>query len=340
MRNCRVIVRAAMLLLGTAFVVAETIGDAAEAQTTVDYAYFDRTLAAYGTWVVDPRWGRVWRPNRLPAGWRPYMYGRWAYTGDYGWMWVSDEPYGWVVYHYGHWVWSTKYGWVWLAGDEWAPAWVEWCYGGGYVGWAPAQPDFYWQGDYYYGAYDCTSPAFYSHAVFVHESYYGRRGMSSHVEPSSRNAVAARATVNVTSYSRGPSGVSNRSVDVAKLEAATGVKVESVSVTLTSKPVAGKADAANEIKIFRPSVAKASVPDLEARVPTQLNTELPTASPGEARPPDLLGSSSLHSPSRPPLDASTPTREPSFPSAGTSSFPSPGLGGSGTLGGVGGVLGR
>ena len=182
-------------------------GDPVRAETTVEFAYFDRTLSAHGSWVNDPEYGRVWRPARLPPGWRPYVYGSWVYTRDYGWVWVSDEPYGWVVYHYGRWVWSTRYGWVWLAGYEWAPAWVEWCYGGGYVGWAPVGPDFYWQGDYYYGGYDCTSPAFYSHAVFVSERYYGRPGMASHYEPASRNAIAARATVNVTSYGRGPSGI-------------------------------------------------------------------------------------------------------------------------------------
>ncbi len=195
---------------------------------TVDFAYFDKTLSAHGNWVNDPEYGRVWRPTHLPRGWRPYTYGSWVYTRDYGWMWVSDEPYGWVVYHYGRWAWSTRYGWVWIAGYQWAPAWVEWCYGGGYVGWAPVGPDFYWQGDHYYGSYACTSPAFYSQAVFVSERYYGRRGMASHYEPASRNAVAARATVNVTTYGRGPSGIANRSVDVAKLEAATGQKIKAV----------------------------------------------------------------------------------------------------------------
>lgn len=31
-------------------------------------------------------------------------------------------------------------GWVWVPGVEWAPAWVSWRVGGGYIGWAPLPP--------------------------------------------------------------------------------------------------------------------------------------------------------------------------------------------------------
>ena len=30
--------------------------------------------------------------------------------------------------------------WVWVPGVEWAPAWVTWRVGGGYIGWAPLPP--------------------------------------------------------------------------------------------------------------------------------------------------------------------------------------------------------
>ena len=82
----------------------------ARAQTTV--TYFDEPLAPYGYSVEDPYYGRVWRPRETSEDWRPYTYGRWVYTSDYGWIWVSEEPWGWVVYHYGRWVWSGRYGWV------------------------------------------------------------------------------------------------------------------------------------------------------------------------------------------------------------------------------------
>jgi uncharacterized protein DUF6600 len=303
----------------------------AAAQTAVDHEYFHRTLSAYGMWVQDPKWGSVWRPDHLPPGWRPYTFGSWAYTTDYGWTWVSDEPHGWVTYHYGRWVWSTVYGWVWLAGYEWAPAWVEWCYGGGYVGWAPAQPDFYWQGDYYYGSYACTSPAFYSHAVFVSERYYGRREMAAHTEPSSRNAVTAKATVNVTSYGRGSHGIVNRGVDVAKVEASTGRKIDRIRVVSSEAPVPLGADTSREMHIFRPTVIDG--PTLDAHLPSQLQTDLPSVSAsGALAAPDIQSRTPTS-----PLDSAGPSSSLSFPDVGGSrSLPSVGVGGGGLIGGGGG----
>src|SRR6185369_4273322 len=32
-------------------------------------------------------------------------------------------------------------GWCWVPGTEWAPSWVDWRYGEGFVGWAPLPPD-------------------------------------------------------------------------------------------------------------------------------------------------------------------------------------------------------
>ena len=127
----------------------------AQATATV---YFDQTLAPHGAWVEDTRYGRVWRPHQRPVHWRPYLYGRWVYTTEYGWVWLSEEPFGWVVYHYGNWAWSTRFGWVWMPGEIWGPAWVEWCHGGGYVGWSPMLPDPYWQADYYYGPLSAPLP--------------------------------------------------------------------------------------------------------------------------------------------------------------------------------------
>ncbi len=101
-------------------------------------------LDAYGHWVRHPSYGEVWVPDGVPPGWRPYEYGRWVFTDDWGWYWVSDESeddWGWVVYHYGRWAVDRRLGWFWVPGDEWAPAWVDWRYGGDNVGWAPLPPD-------------------------------------------------------------------------------------------------------------------------------------------------------------------------------------------------------
>ena len=81
----------------------------------------------------------AWRPTHVRAGWRPYMFGRWAWT-DYGWYWVSDEPFGWAAYHYGRWYYDDYYGWMWVPDRTWGPAWVEWRYNDDYLGWAPLPP--------------------------------------------------------------------------------------------------------------------------------------------------------------------------------------------------------
>jgi hypothetical protein len=102
-------------------------------------AEFEAPLAAHGTWVEVGSYGRCWHPAGVAVEWRPYSTGEWVWT-DCGWYWQSDEPWGWACYHYGYWVVDAGHGWVWVPGVEWAPAWVSWRVGGGYVGWAPLPP--------------------------------------------------------------------------------------------------------------------------------------------------------------------------------------------------------
>src|SRR5262245_38203439 len=113
----------------------------------VDLRFFHDELSSYGDWLNEPDWGPVWVPHRVSSGWRPYTMGHWAWTDEYGWLWVSDESYGWAVYHYGRWYPSSRYGWVWVPGYDWAPAWVTFRSGGGYYGWAPLPPEFGWNAD-------------------------------------------------------------------------------------------------------------------------------------------------------------------------------------------------
>ncbi len=115
----------------------------AAAQASEDFIY---ALEPYGRWIRHARFGEVWVPADLPRGWRPYEYGHWVYTDEWGWFWVSDpeeEDWGWVTFHYGRWAHERRIGWFWVPGDEWAPAWVDWRYGDGTVGWAPLPPDPY-----------------------------------------------------------------------------------------------------------------------------------------------------------------------------------------------------
>ncbi len=102
-------------------------------------AEFTEPLAAHGAWIEVRSYGRCWRPAGVSVEWRPYCYGHWVWT-DCGWYWASDEPWAWACYHYGWWGYEPEYGWFWVPGVEWAPAWVSWRVGGGYIGWAPLPP--------------------------------------------------------------------------------------------------------------------------------------------------------------------------------------------------------
>ena len=98
---------------------------------SVDVFYND--LAPYGSWYNDPTYGWVFAPPS--PSYVPYSNGHWAYT-DYGYTWLSADPFGWATDHYGRWVWANR--WVWRPDTTWGPAWVQWREGDGYVGWAPA----------------------------------------------------------------------------------------------------------------------------------------------------------------------------------------------------------
>ncbi|HEX9614589.1 MAG TPA: DUF6600 domain-containing protein, partial [Bacteroidota bacterium] len=101
--------------------------------------FFYQSLRPHGEWVELSGGFYGWRPVRVRAGWRPYLHGRWAWT-DYGWYWMSYEPFGWAVFHYGRWYFDDYYGWIWIPDDVWGPAWVEWRYNDSHIGWAPLPP--------------------------------------------------------------------------------------------------------------------------------------------------------------------------------------------------------
>src|ERR1700677_3835500 len=107
---------------------------------SVTFQTFYDALGSEGSWIQTPQYGYVWQPNVTDPNWAPYTDGQWYYTQD-GWTWGSNEPWGWATYHYGRWVNLDGTGWVWVPGYVWAPAWVSWRYGDGYVAWAPLPPD-------------------------------------------------------------------------------------------------------------------------------------------------------------------------------------------------------
>ena len=169
------------------FVVLTTMAPRQKAQAQdamVSYQTFYDELSPYGQWVNDPAYGNVWVPYVEP-GFRPYATdGHWAMT-DYGNMWISDQPWGWAAYHYGRWTYNGYYGWVWIPGNEWAPAWVNWRYGGGYYGWAPMGP-----GQVYGGMYDYPS----NYWVFVSPDYLYRQHIYRYYERGDMNMYINRTT--------------------------------------------------------------------------------------------------------------------------------------------------
>jgi hypothetical protein len=110
---------------------------AARAGLRPEYRLFYDALVDYGDWALIEPYGFVFRPAVDFLSWRPYQYGFWAPTDNYGWVWMSGEPFGWATYHYGQWFYDEYLGWVWRPGLDWGPAWVVWQMSDQYVGWSP-----------------------------------------------------------------------------------------------------------------------------------------------------------------------------------------------------------
>jgi hypothetical protein len=135
--NTRTLTLAAILSLGGLPALADfEVSGSVQIHAKAD---FEAPLAAHGAWIEAASYGRCWRPGHVAVGWRPYCAGEWVWT-DCGWYWASNEPWGWACYHYGWWAYDSSHGWVWVPHVEWAPAWVSWRVGGGYIGWAPLCP--------------------------------------------------------------------------------------------------------------------------------------------------------------------------------------------------------
>lgn len=160
----------------------------------VDPAPFQAALEPYGAWVEGQSYGTVWVPHATPAGWRPYTNGRWLST-NHGWMWLGEEPWGWAAYHYGRWTFDPRLGWAWIPGDLWAPAWVVWRHGQGYVGWAPLVPDADWRRESSRDRSDGLARGVDVFAwSFVRARDFTARSVSSRIVPAGRNPTLVSLT--------------------------------------------------------------------------------------------------------------------------------------------------
>ncbi|MEY3760620.1 MAG: hypothetical protein RIR39_2111 [Pseudomonadota bacterium] len=196
----------------------------------VDISIFQDALAPYGNWVNHRTYGQVWYPRNVARDWRPYTDGYWAHTDNYGWLWVSYQPWGWAPFHYGRWAWDNWYGWVWVPGRTWAPAWVFWRSGGGYAAWTPMPPNVVWQPgvglNISYFNYDRDIR--WDSWVAVHEHDLPNRHIRQHINPPSQN----RQIINVTHYNNNITLINNtivnQGVPVKQIEEVTRKPLEAV----------------------------------------------------------------------------------------------------------------
>ncbi|HXO20270.1 MAG TPA: DUF6600 domain-containing protein [Thermoanaerobaculia bacterium] len=188
--------------------------------------YFYGQLAPYGRWVGRDDLGEVWVPQ-VAHGWRPYTTGHWIYT-DQGWAWVADEPWGWAAFHYGRWLYAPDLGWAWVPGHVWAPAWVAWRHGGGYLGWAPLGPNIGFRAEV---GLDIAAAAITAgFFTFVVEREILAPRVSLVILPGVRNVTIVRETTNITNYTVVNNRIVDRGVDVHRIEQVTGRPVAQVRV--------------------------------------------------------------------------------------------------------------
>lgn len=227
---------------------------------------FVEPLNPYGEWVVVGSYGRCWRPLRVEAGWRPYCNGYWQRT-DAGWFWASTEPWGWATYHYGRWDWTVNFGWVWMPQTQWAPSWVAWREGAGYVGWAPLPPTATIAVS---GGVVFRDAAFAPRAfVFVEE-----RRLLEPVRPRTvivNNTTVINKTVNITKIQVVNKTVINEGPRPDVIERVSGRKVQAVAVRdLRHKE---EVEVMNRHPALRREIRSTAAPDGTVRTPVRRESE-------------------------------------------------------------------
>jgi hypothetical protein len=223
---------------------------AASVSIGVNINLFHDSLSPYGDWIESERFGTVWTPRHVAYGWRPYTTGHWVYT-DYDWTWASDEDWGWATDHYGRWAFEPAYGWIWVPGNEWAPAWVAWRSGGGYVGWAPLPPEV----DVFRVGFGFRiDPFAYS---FVETRHFCEPRVYNHFVPVARNVTFVNVTQNITNYTVVNNRIVNRGIEVSRVEHVTGHAVPRVQLREVESPAAarGARIERGQVAVFRPRVA-------------------------------------------------------------------------------------
>jgi hypothetical protein len=197
----------------------------AQVQVNISIGGFYDELEPYGRWV-DCRYGECWVPERVSRHWQPYSNGEWVYT-EYGWTWVSSDPWGDDPYHYGTWVYTNRYGWEWVPGTVWAPAWVTWSYSNNYVGWAPLPPSIAFGSSGYSGRAIRMQPTQY---VFVPTNRFVGSNVASVRISRDRSASIFSQTTPVTQFGVSGGIVRNMAIPLATIQRASRTPIQTRSI--------------------------------------------------------------------------------------------------------------
>jgi len=240
---------AAVAAVGVTAMAGATPAGAASSNSEVSPRAFHDRLTPYGHWFEHPRWGQVWHPTEVPAGFRPYRDGHWENSSEYGTVWVSDYSadadekgrWGDIVFHYGRWGYDPQYGWLWAPGYTWSPGWVVWRQGAGNIGWLPMPPGTYdGVGDYpddwagWYGYRGWYGPALSDAAFFGMWSFVPAADIYAPVigvdiiAPGAYGGFIGR-TAAWTRYDVVGGHIVNRSIDAIRFHAAFGRDLPAVT---------------------------------------------------------------------------------------------------------------
>lgn len=245
------------VIMGLVFLLTGTTQKVMAQNEDVSLQSFYDELSPYGTWIQDPQYGYVWRPDVDQDEFRPYYSnGRWAMT-EYGNTWVSNYDWGWAPFHYGRWVYNRYNQWLWIPDTIWGPAWVSWRSGGGYYGWAPLGPSISIGINIGHGGYRvpdfCWNFIPYSNIYYnSYPRYYA-----------SRNRVYIQNTVIINNtYVRGSRTyyTGPRAEDIRRT---TNQNVTVYNINRSSRPGASRVDN-NTVNIYNPRPSRGEVNNANA----------------------------------------------------------------------------